>query len=112
MTHTIYFLNDFCKYLQNEFPDIQILKIEGCCFCTIILPYEMNFIIKKFEVSFAGYNNNDNKMITVKLINRYGQLIHGGKINPLNYDSTFQSINVNDFIEDITELYNIHKKFF
>ena len=110
MTHTITSVNNFCKNLKTKFPDIKIMKIEGCCFCTIILPYEMNFIIKKFEVSFAGYDND--KIVVVKLINRYGKLIHGGKNNPLYYDSTFQPVSENELIEDITQLYNIHNKYF
>jgi hypothetical protein len=110
MTHNIASTNNFCKYLKERFPDIQILKIKNCCFFTIILPSEMNFIIKKLEVSFVGYN--DNKIITVKLIDRYGKLINGGEHNPLQYDSTFQSINVDELVEDIAELYNIHRLFF
>ena len=110
MSHNVSLANNFCEILKTLFPDIKIMKIEGCCFCTIILPCEMNFIIKKFEVSFAGYEHD--KIVVVKLINRYGKLIHGGKNNPLYYESTFQSVSENELVEDITELYNIHKKYF
>ena len=110
MSHNISSTNNFCSNLKETFPDIKIMKIEGCCFCTIILPCEMNFIIKKIEVSFAGYDSD--KIVVVKLINRYGKLIHGGKNNPLYYDSTFQPVNENELIGDIAELYSIHNKYF
>ena len=81
--------NNFCKNLKTKFPNIKIMKIEDCCFCIIILPNEMNLIIKKFEVSFAGYDHD--KIVIVKLINRYGKLLHGGKNNPLYYDTAYIS---------------------